>query len=456
MAGLIDPHPAVKAAVPSASVSEGFIGDDFFHHGAFALAQSLRFFTAHMDFYPFEAFDDNPIANEYQGLDIYDFYLNAGSIEDLRPLFPASSPMTDTVLKNDTFSDYWASREVAPHLRQKPRVPVLHVNNWFDVEDQYGTLLFYQEMKAHDDSDLIRIVSGPWNHGGWRFGTGDHHGPFHYGTNTASYFREEILMPFLRHHLKDGPDPALPTATMFDCGLNKWRTYDQWPPAAAVRLPLYLGQDGTIRFAPPEEAEAFNGYIADPANPVPFIPRPNKDGWNDDYKLIDQSFTQSRDDVLVYSTGPLKEDITLCGPALARLFASTEGTDTDWVVKLIDVYPDDPDENEPHPTPGFHRLVLSDIFRAKFRDSYADPKPTEPGVVEQYDIPLLEQNYTFRKGHELVIHVQSSWFPLFDRNPNTFTHIPSASADDFRAVENKIYTSKKFPSHVELTVLPQG
>ena len=450
MAGLVRPHPAVKAAAPSAACSEGFIGDDFFHNGAFALAQALLFFTQHMDLYPFEAFGPNPLTNKYDDIDIYDFFLKAGNIENLRPLFPDPSPITDAVLENDRFNEYWASREVRRSLHRTPQVPVLHVNNWYDVEDQYGTLAFYQEMKARDKNDLVRIASGPWAHGGWRFDGGERYGPFSFGAPTARYFRDSVLGPFFRHHLKDGPDPGLPGAMMFDGGRNAWRRHDVWPPDETRVRRLYFHADGRLDFEPPQAAEAHRSYVSDPSNPVPYIPRPNRDGWRDDYRMLDQRFSADRDDVLVFATAPLEEDVTLCGAAAAELFASSEGTDTDFVVKLIDGYPEDYEEEALR---GYHRLVLGDIFRAKFRKSFSTPEPLTPGAPERYDIALLEQYYTFKKGHRIIAHIQSSWFPVFDRNPNTFTHIPRAPREAFHAVVNKIYMDHTRPSALRLDIL---
>ncbi|MEM8987570.1 MAG: CocE/NonD family hydrolase, partial [Pseudomonadota bacterium] len=450
MAGLIRPHPAVKAAAPSAACSEGFIGDDFFHNGAFALAQSLLFFTQHMDLYPFEAYGPNPLTNKYTDIDIYDFYLQAGNIENLRHLFPTPSPITDAVLENDKFNEYWSSREVRRHLHRTPEVAVLHVNNWYDVEDQYGTLAFYQEMKARDDKGCVKIASGPWAHGGWRFDEGDCYGPFHFGSPTAQYFRDEVIGPFFRHHLKGGPDPQLPGALMFDGGRNAWRQYDVWPPAGTAVRKLYFHADGRLGFEAPSDGTAARSYLSDPAHPVPYLPRPNRDGWRDDYRMIDQSFTADRDDVLVFSTAPLEEDIVLSGTAFAELYASSEGTDTDFVVKLIDAYPENYEEEAFR---GYQRLVLGDIFRAKFRESYAEPRPLVPGEAALCEIPLLEQNYTFKKGHRIVAHVQSSWFPLFDRNPNTFTHIPTAAPESFQAVVNSIYMDRLRPSALRLELL---
>ena len=448
MAGLVRPHPAVKAAAPSAAMSEGFIGDDFFHNGAFLLAQSLLFFTQHMDLYPFEAHGENPFTNNYDQLDIYRFFLDAGCIDNLRQYFPASSPLTDAILENDTYNAYWQAREMAPHLAVVAQCPVLHINNWDDVEDQYGTLLFYRVMKAQDRHNLVRIAAGPWQHGGWRYGEGSARGAFEFGSPTARYFREQVLGPFFCEHLKDQAPADLPGALMFDAGDNTWRAFEQWPPASTEITTLFFHGDGGLRDAPPQTAAASVSLHCDPANPVPFIPRPNTAGWRDDYRLEDQRFCSDRDDVLVFQSEPLTTPITLCGAALAELFFSSTGTDTDLVVKLIDAYP--PDEQRPE---GFHRLVLGDIFRTKFRHSYVHPTPLRPGEMESVSIPLLEQCYTFAVGHRIVAHIQSSWFPLFDRNPGVFTHIPSAAPEDFVAVDNSVYMAAEAASCLRLQTL---
>ena len=452
MAGLVRPHPAVKAAVPSAACSEGFIGDDFFHNGAFALAQALLFFTRHIDLYPYEAAGQNLFSAEYDGLDLYDAFLDAGTIEDLRAHFPDPSPVTDAVLAHDRFDDFWASREVKRALHRVPTVPTLFVNNWYDAEDQYGTLTYYQEMAQRDPADHIHLISGPWAHGGWRFGAGDRYGPFSFGSDTARSFRDDILGPFLRHHLKGEEKPVLPRAHLFDCAARCWRSFSAWPPEGAAELKLYLHAGEALTWSCEDGPPCSIAFTADPHDPVPFMPRPNSAGWTDGYRTYDQRFSADRADVLVFESEPLNEDLTLSGAVVAHLFASSEGTDTDFVVKLIDAYPEeDPDAS----LAAYHRLVLGDIFRAKFRESFTEPTPLIPGQVEHYRIPLLERLYTFKAGHRIVVHIQGSWFPLFDRNPNVFGHIPSLPLDRYTAVENRIFMGRAHPSHIALQVMAE-
>ncbi|MEM6413811.1 MAG: CocE/NonD family hydrolase [Pseudomonadota bacterium] len=452
IAGLVDPHPAVKAATPSAAMSEGFIGDDFYHNGAFQLGYIVPFLTQYMDQYDKKDLA-NPFTTGVKGIDGYDFYLNNGTIKQLRQYFPDPAPLTEEIIANDRFNDFYKSREVRRFIRRPVTVPTLHINHFYDAEDHYGPLAFYHEMEAFDKDNLNHIVAGPWFHGAWRFDDGEKFGPISFGSKTGVFFMEEVMLPFYRHHLKGDKKPDLPEALIFDAGKNKWNRFDTWPLPKARKMTLYLHDEGKASFKKPGKVSsdtAYDAYTADPANPVPYYPRPNFGGWQKDYKVQDQRFALNRSDVLTYSTAPLKSDLTLCGEARAKLFASSEGTDTDWVVKVIDRYPDD-DKNQT--LRGFQRMVFSDIFRAKFRESYAEPKPLEPGKVLAYDIPLLEQCHTIRKGHQLMVHVQSSWFPLFDRNPNKFMSIPDADPEDYVAVENRIYRSADYPSSIELSVI---
>lgn len=455
MAGLINPHPAVKAAAPSAAMSEGFLGDDFYHNGAYYLAYSLPFTTRNADNYR-RATADNPLSTGLKGHDGYDFFLRTGTIKALRQYFPKPATSTEAILANDRFNDFYTAREVRRFIRRPVTVPTLHVTHLYDGEDLYGPQAFYQEMEAFDTDDKNSIVAGPWYHGAWRYDDGEKFGPLSFGSKTGVFFTQQVLIPFFRHHLKGDRAPDLPEALIFDTGANAWRRFERWPPADVEPIRLYLHARGRASIGESPTAgdgAAFDRYSSDPANPVPYYPRPNFGGWQKDFKVQDQRFALERPDVLVYATNPLEADLTLCGAATARLFASSEGTDTDWVVKVIDSYP--LDHEQPH-LRGFQRMVYGDILRAKFRHSFAKPEPVPAGAVEAYEIPLLQQCHTVRKGHRLMVHVQSSWFPLFDRNPNQFMTIAEANPEDYRAVENRIYRSMKYPSHVVLSVLPES
>ncbi len=456
MVGLIDPHPAVKAAAPSAAMSEGFLGDDFYHHGALQLAFGMQFVTRAIDNYTKEEVPGNPLANRPMGIDGYDFFLKVGTLKGLEPYFPKHRPSTEAILENDTFNEFYQSRALREYLRRPVTVPTMHVAHWYDGEDNRGPLEFYHVMEAHDTNDKNMIVAGPWYHGAWRYEAAEAFGPLSFGSATGTYFTEEVWGPFFRHHLKGGAAPALPEALLFDTGTNEWRRFDEWPVKGSKTVRLYLHADGAagLKKKPSEKGQSetgYDAYISDPETPVPYYPRPNLGGWQRDFMVQDQRFALQRPDVLVYSTPPLKKDLKLCGRATAKLFASTEGTDTDWVVKLIDEYPNDYRDPE---LLGFQRMIHGQIFRAKFRKSFSEPEPVMPGAVEPYTIDLLERCHTVRKGHRLVVHVQSTWFPLFDRNPNTFMTIADAEKEDFRAVENRIYRNTTYPSHLELTVIP--
>lgn len=450
MAGLIDPHPAVKAAVPSAAMSEGFIGDDFYHNGAFHLSYALRFIPLNMDRFGFDQVS-NPLASGVVGRDEYGFYLEHGTMSELKRFFPSPAYHTNAIIRNDVFNEFYHEREVRRFIAHEVSVPTLHVVSWYDAEDLYGPLTFYHTMEGFDEADQNFLVAGPWYHGAWRYEGSDQFGPLHFGSLTGPYFQKEVLLPFFRYHLKAQDAIDLPEAHLFDPGRNEWESYDQWPPEGATPLRLYLHADGSASFSPPTSGdESHRTYLSDPASPVPYYPRPNHEGFRREYKVIDQRFALERPDVLTFTTAPLDRDLTIAGPAVARLFASTTGTDTDWVVKVVDAYPED------HPEPGMRgcqRMVFGEIFRAKFRSGFENPQPLEPGAVLSYDIPLLEQLHTVKKGHRLVVHLQSSWFPLFDRNPNSFMRIWEATEADYQPVEQKVFLSNRFPTHIELTVV---
>lgn len=456
---LIDPHPALACASPQASPSDYFLGDDFFHNGAFRLSPSAEL--------PY-LFDFDPKANTrfpYDQVDTYEFFLDLGPLANMNARYLHDvSPTWNAFMAHATYDDFWRAGNTLQHLTSVT-VPTLHVVGWWDAENLGGALDIYDRMEPLDAKGLSKLVVGPWSHGQWSRGDGTRLGRYAFGSDTSDWYQREIEAPWFAAHLHGGTF-ELPEATMFETGANAWRRYDAWPPKGAAKRALYLRADGGLSFDPPAaEAAGSIAWTADPARPVPYAPRPimgfwqGLDGSRDPrfgragvlWKVEDQRFVADRPDVCSFATAPLDDDLVVAGRIAVRLFASTTGTDADWVVKLIDVYPEDCPERE---MGGYQLMVADDVLRGKFRNGFAAPEPAKPGAVAEYVIDLRTRNHRFRKGHRVMLQVQSSWFPLIDRNPQTFCDIPSAKADDYRAAEQRVFAAPELPSRIELSVLP--
>jgi putative CocE/NonD family hydrolase len=348
--------------------------------------------------------------------------------------------------------DYWQAKAMQ-NVLTRPEVPMLFVGGWWDQEDILGPQLAYSTVEKADAKDWNRIVLGPWFHGGWAEPGGDSLGPIRLGSNTSDYFREHIQRPWFAYYLHGQGDGSFPEAWAFETGANAWRTFDAWPPKNARPRNIYLHENGKLSFAPPRStAPGYDAYISDPANPVPYIPRPDDgSGWRT-WLEQDQRFVASRRDVLTWKSEPLTEDLTIAGEVAAHLFASTTGTDADWVVKLIDVYPDSvPDRPS---LGGYELMVNADIMRGRYWREFGTATPISAGTVTPFDVDLHEQLYRFRKGHRLMVQVQSTWFPLYDRNPQTFVpNIFHAKPSDFRTQEHRVWHTARYPSHVSVQVL---
>jgi putative CocE/NonD family hydrolase len=459
-AGIIDTHPAVKAASPQAPVADLFLGDDWFHGGAFMLAHA---FNAAWTYQPQSGPTRPPhvdVPFDWGTSDGYDFYLRAGTLSALTARMEGN-PTWQEFMEHSTYDEFWQARAIWKYL-SKVRCPVLVVGGWFDAEDLSGPLRVYQAVRERNPDIATTLVMGPWTHGGWASGDGRRLGSIDFATATAEFYREHILLPFFEHLLKDGPDPELPGAWVFETGTNAWRRYPEWPPAEAESRTLYLREAGRLSFEPPVDEDASDSWVSDPAKPVPWV------GYTaltmpEEYMVSDQRFAATRPDVLVYATDPLEADLTLAGPVSPKLFVSTSGSDADWMVKLIDVYP--PDRSTPEPagggdswTPpvtlaGYQQLVRGWPLRGKFRHSFETPEPFEPGKVEEVAFTMPDVNHVFRRGHRVMVQVQSTWFPLIDRNPQTFVDIPHAEADDYRLATQSVKRSTSQPSAIEVRVL---
>jgi putative CocE/NonD family hydrolase len=467
-ASIIDSHPAIKAASPQAPIADLFMGDDSYHGGAFMLA-------ANFDFYSAFTVENNPTPLpkkwenfEYGESDAYDFFLRRLTLSNiLGTMSDKQRALLVPTIEHDTYDQFWQTRNIVPHMKNV-KAAVLAVGGWFDAEDPHGPLSIYQAVRKNNPATFSGVVMGPWVHGGWARGEGKSLGYAQFDSKTSEYFRTNLQFPFFEQHLK-GVKPAKPIAevTAFETGSNVWRQYSAWPPVQATARTLYFGADGKLGWQQGASGNAFDEYVSDPRKPVPYIGYPAT-GVPQEYMVSDQRFAAKRPDVLVYESDVLEEDVTIAGPVTPKLFVSTTGTDSDWVVKLIDVYPVDyPEAGESHSRGGdvsppalamggFQQLVRGNPLRGKFRHSFEKPEPFTPGKVEAVSFELGDVNHTFRRGHRIMVQVQSSWFPLIDLNPQTFVSIPKAKPEDFKKATQRVYHAPETPSGLQVTVLPRG
>ena len=452
--GMVDAHPALVAASPQASPSDMFIGDDWHHNGAFRIMYSFSWLAGNA------RRRDAPTTERSGSFDYgtpsgYDFFLEAGSAANIDELyFQGDVPAWQDFMEHGTYDDFW-QRQNALRYMDDVRPAVLNVAGWFDTEDFYGPMSIYRTVEADNPGLENTLAVGPWLHGGWSGMTGESLGCIEFEQPTSLYFQERVQFPFFEHHLRDAGDWSSPEAVVFQTGLNEWRTYDAWPPPGIETTELYLAADGTLSFdAPTGGAEALDTYVSDPADPVPFSAE-TRTTLGHLWKVEDQRFASARSDVLVYTSDPLEEDLTIAGPILADLRVSTTGTDSDWIVKLIDVYPDEAPASGACDVPmgGFQMHVAGEIMRGKFRDSFERPEPMTPGEVTPIHIDLRDRFHTFRAGHRIMVHVQSSWFPAYDRNPQTFTDIYHARPEEYQVATQTVYRSAAQPSHLVLGVM---
>jgi uncharacterized protein len=465
VAGIIDTHPAIRAASPQAPVADLFLDDDWYHGGAFMLAHAFQSVSAYQPQSEPTPPPKVSVPFDYGTEDGYEFFLRAGSLANLTRMLGAADPTWDELLAHPTYDAFWRSRAIWQHLKSI-RCAVLTVGGWFDAEDLMGPLRVYHAIEADNQGIANSLVMGPWVHGGWAAFNGRRLGSVDFATDTATFYLDQILVPFFEFHLKDKGDLTLPKAYMFETGTNVWRQYPAWPPPGTRPQTLYFRDSGRLSFEPPGESDASDSYVSDPAKPVPFIAYPAL-GMPEEYMVSDQRFAATRPDVLVYVTEPLEEDLTLAGPVSPNLFVATTGTDADWVVKLIDVYPpdrrtpaqggaeNDTDVGPPTVTlAGYQQLVRGEPFRGKFRRSFESPEPFVPGTIEAVGFTMPDVNHVFRRGHRVMVQVQSTWFPLVDRNPQTFVDIPTANQADYRVATQRVVRSRTQPSGVEVNVLP--
>lgn len=456
--GMIDAHPALKAASPQAPIADWFIGDDFHHNGAFFLPHAFNFLATFGRPRP-RPTTETPPRFQHGTPDGYKFFLELGPLQNAdRKYFKGDVAFWNEMMEHPNYDDFWKARNTLPHLKNI-RPAVMTVGGWFDAEDLYGALHTYKATEKQSPGAYNVLVMGPWYHGGWARSDGDSLGAIRFGSKTAEFYRNEIELPFFNCFLKDKCDRKLPEAYVFETGSNRWRTYTEWPPRTAQPRAIYLREDGRLSFDPPtNERDAFDEYVSDPNKPVPYI-NGIAIGMTREYMVEDQRFAARRPDVLVYQTEPLAQDLTAAGPVKVTLYVSSTGTDADYVVKLIDVFPDDAPDPEPNPTGvrmgGYQMLVRGEPFRARFRNSFERPEPLRPGEVTKIEFVMPDINHAFLKGHRIMVQVQSTWFPLVDRNPQKFVpNIYKASESDFQKAIQRVHRSRVYASHVTLNVMP--
>jgi len=425
--GMIDAHPALKASSPQASPSDMWIGDDFHHNGAFRLMYTFGWlsFNAYVRSGPSEKRDWK---FDYGTPDGYKFFLELGPISNVnKKYFHNRVPTWNEYMQHGNYDEYWKEQNVLQYLNNI-RHPILNVAGWFDAEDFYGPMSIYYTIEKKNPHNKSTIVVGPWSHGGWGRGDGDFLSNIKFDVKTGVYYREKVEFPFFNYYLKDKGELNLPEALVFETGSNQWKSYDYWPPKETIEKKLYFHANGKLSFTPPSEKynTEFDSYVSDPSKPVPFSAE-IRTSQGHLWMVEDQRFAARRPDVLVYLSDVLTEDITISGPVIASLYVSTTGTDADWVVKLIDVYPGDAPDNEPNPCNikmgDFQMLLAGEVFRSKYRNSYENPEPLVSDEVTKIEFDLRDKCHCFCKGHRIMVQVQSTWFPVIDRNPQKFTDI---------------------------------
>jgi len=453
--GMVNPHPALAAASEQACMGDTWLGDDFFHNGAFRLSYAFEYAplleTSTQNYsFPFDRFD------------VYDFYLRLGPLANANDkYFHGKIPSWNEFVAHPSYDEFWKRHAVAYGLKG-PTVPNLNVAGWWDQEDFYGPVATYERLEEKDTKNQNFMVAGPWNHGGWGHGPGKSLGEISFGSDTSVYFRRNIEAPWFAYWLKDKGKLPLKEAMMFQTGSDTWTAFDAWPPREAKTRNLYFRDGGRLSFEAPDTGagDAFDSYESDPAHPVPYRHRPVDMTYPNDHPgswytwlVQDQRFVDERPDVLTWQTEELTEDVTLAGQVTAKLFAATTGSDADWIVKLIDVYPQE--YREDWKLSGYELMIADEIFRGRYRRSFEKPEAIVPNEVTPYSIDLHTANHVFKKGHRIMVQVQSTWFPLYDRNPQKFVpNIFEAKESDFQQATQRVYRSKRFASSVEIAVLP--
>ena len=453
-AGMIDAHPAHVCASPQAPITDWFTGDDFHRNGALYLPHAFNFLARFGKPRPEPVLPPKTAVTFDHGTpDGYKFFLQMGPLYNANErYFKNTVAFWNEMMRHDTYDEFWQSRNLRPHLKAiKPAV--LTVGGWFDAENLYGALQVFQNVGKQGAQNANHLVMGPWRHGQWSRDPGEHLGYINFDAKTSEYYAKNIETPFFAYHLKGKGDGKFPVAHVFETGTNQWRQFDAWPPKEAKPRTLYLAANGKLTWQPPSASSGADEFPSDPAKPVP-VTADIANGMTREHMLDDQRFVATRPDVLVYETEPLEEDITVAGPIQNILHVATTGTDADWIVKLIDVFPDDipvpANAGRRPPLAGYQMLVRGEVFRGKFRNSFSKPEPFTPNQIAKVEYGMNDVFHTFRRGHRIMIQIHSSWFPLVDRNPQKFMNINEARETDFQKAVHRVFRHQGAASQIRL------
>jgi len=459
-ASCLSRHPALAACSPQAPMTDIWMGDDNFHGGAFLLAHNFGFYTRFGRAPRKEPGPDPSYRFSMGTPDAYSFYLGLGPLGPgtRKILDSATAPLWQSILTHPSYDAFWKARDVRPHLHDV-KAAVLTVGGFYDTEDIHGPWWVYNNVEKLSPGADNRVIVGPWSHGGWSRGDGDVLGTLRWKYKTGPFFRDSVEYPFFAHYLAGAADPKLPDVLVFRTGGDKWDGYDSWPPKASTPVSLYLQPGGKLAFTPPSAGNAFDEYVSDPAKPVPTVERIENQGMPRDYITADQRFASRRTDVLTYQTDALTSDVTLTGPVNPVLHVSTSGTDADFIVKLIDVFPDSaagwPNDPTAFPVGGYQQLVRGEPFRARYRRSFETPSPMVANKPDSIKFEMPSIHHTFRRGHRIMVQVQSTWFPHIDLNPQRFVpNIFEAKPSDFQKATMRVYHMPGRATRLELRRLP--
>ncbi len=452
--GLIGAHPALKAVSPQAPISNWFIGDDFHHNGALMLIDGFGFFRSFGKPRPVLT-TTWPPGFDFPTPDGYKYLLQAGSLAEIKnKYYGDTSKFWNDLFAHPDYDEFWKSRSVSQHMKNVGPA-VLVVGGWFDAEDLYGTLKIYGAIEQYNMNNRTSLMMGPWSHGGWVRSNGSRLGNVSFGNKNSEYYDTHIR-EFFNYYLKGTGDLHLPEVSAFESGSNVWKTYTEWPPKNAEKKKIYFSAHEQLSMTPPNDKSGFDEYVSDPNRPVPYIAEISNSRGKE-YMTDDQRFAWQRPDVLSYEM-KIANDMTVAGPVTANLFVSTTGTDADFVVKVIDVFPDTAKDDPSNPPTvkmgGYQMMVRGEVMRARYRNSFSAPEAMKPGKVELVRFTLPDINHTFKKGHSLMVQVQSSWFPLVDRNPQQFVNIYKAKTGDFQKATHRVHRSPQYQSCLEVGVMP--
>jgi putative CocE/NonD family hydrolase len=441
-------HPAIRAVSPQAPVTNWFLGDDWHHHGAFFILDGLSFYVYFGDPHPGESRRNYPLDFSWGVEDNYQYFLDLGPIKNTKKIFPDSVKYWHELFQHPDYDDWWKATVPLPYLNNVS-CAVMTVGGWFDAEDLYGALHTYEAIEKQNDGSIANyLVMGPWSHSQWAGGKAEHLGNIYWNMSTTEMFHK-LEVDFFNYYLKDEGPGDFSEAYIYLTGENEWKEFTDWPPEDVKEKMIYFAPDGGLSFSAPEMKDYFVEYISDPRKPVPYMENVNL-RRDPVYMIDDQRFAARRPDVIVYRTGLLTEDLTITGTVSADLYVSTTGTDTDFIVKIIDVFPDEvplpADADIDVPLGGYQMLVRGEVMRGKYRNSYEDPEPFLPGEITRVSFEIPDLAHTFKKGHRLMVQVQSSWFPLVDRNPQKFVNIYECDEEDFQKAVIRIYSDREHPS----------